>query len=336
MSQPENGYLLAARGLTKHFPIYRGIVLQRQVGAVRAVDQVDLTIMPGETLALVGESGSGKTTIGKLLIRVLRPTAGEIWFGGQDIAHLNDAALRPVRRRMQMVYQDPTSSLNPRRRVKDIIEDPLVIHKIGDAAQRASRVEELLHLVELPVEFAYRYPNALSGGQKQRVGIARALALNPAFIVLDEPTSALDVSVQAKIIALLKRLQAELGLTYLFITHDLRVVRNLATRVGVMYLGRIVEQAPTETLYANPAHPYTRALLSAIPALDEEELAAIPQKVPLQGEIPSAAHVPPGCAFHPRCPARFAPCDRVVPRESVVAEGHLVRCHLYDPEYAPA
>ncbi|GAB4568196.1 MAG: dipeptide ABC transporter ATP-binding protein [Anaerolineae bacterium] len=324
--------LVTTHRLSKHFPIVRGILIQRPVGYVRAVDEVDLTIYRGETLALVGESGSGKTTMGKLLIRVLRPTSGEIWFDGQEISQLDEDELRPIRRRMQMVYQDPTSSLNPRRRIKDILAEPLIIHGMKDGAARARRVAELLQLVELPEDFAYRYPGALSGGQKQRVGIARALALNPNFIVLDEPTSALDVSVQAKIIALLKRLQADLGLTYLFITHDLRVVRNLATRVAVMYLGKVVEQASVEALFANPQHPYTRALLSTIPALDEEELRVLPEKSPLRGEIPSAAHVPPGCPFHPRCPARFEPCDRELPEERETESGHLVRCHLYEPQ----
>lgn len=320
--------LIAARGIKKYFPITKG-VFRRAVGEVRAVDDVDLDIAPGETFALVGESGSGKTTLGKVLTRVWAPTAGEILFLGRDIAGLGEDALKPFRRQMQVVHQDPTSSLNPKKRIKDIIEDPLIIHGAGDARFRQRRVRELLDLVELPPDFLYRYPNAVSGGQKQRVGIARALALNPKLVVLDEPTSALDVSVQAKIIALLRRLQRELNLTYLFITHDLSLVRNLATRVGVMYLGRLVEIGPTERLFSEPRHPYTRSLLSAIPVVSDEELAMIPEKVHPKGEIPSPANAPSGCTFHPRCYQRLDVCDRVRPDLLELGVGQGVRCHLY-------
>lgn len=320
--------LISARGIKKYFPITKG-VLRRKVGEVRAVDDVDLVVTPGETFALVGESGSGKTTLGKVLTRVWEPTAGEILFQGRDIAGLGEDELKPFRRQMQVVHQDPTSSLNPKKRIKDIIEDPLIIHGVGDAHSRRRRVRELLDLVELRPDFLYRYPNALSGGQKQRVGIARALALSPKLVVLDEPTSALDVSVQAKIIALLRRLQRELNLTYLFITHDLSLVRNLATRVGVMYLGRLVELGPTERLFTEPHHPYTRSLLSAIPVVSEEELSMIPEKVQPIGEIPSPANAPTGCTFHPRCHQRLDVCDRALPSLQDLGSGRAVRCHLF-------
>ncbi|MBO8140647.1 MAG: ABC transporter ATP-binding protein [Firmicutes bacterium] len=320
--------LVVARGVKKYFPITRGLFRQ-QVGVVKAVDSVDIDIRPGETFALVGESGSGKTTLGKVLARLYEPTGGTILFDGQDITRLHEGELRRLRRQIQVVFQDPTSSLNPRRRVKEILEDPLVIHGFGDARQRAQRVQELLDLVELPREFLYRYPSHLSGGQKQRVGIARALALEPKFIVLDEPTSALDVSVQAKIVALLKRLQTQLGLTYLFITHDLSLVRNMADHVGVMYLGRLVEQGPARRIFERPEHPYTNALLSCIPTVDEEELALIPEKIPLTGETPSPARVPAGCPFHPRCPKVMDVC-RHIPPSFVALDGNLrVSCHLH-------
>jgi len=325
--------LVVARGVRKYFPITRGL-LQRQVGVVKAVESVDLEIPRGQTFALVGESGSGKTTLGRVLARLLEPTAGQIRIGGVDITRLDEGELRALRRQVQMVFQDPTSSLNPRRRVKDILEDPLIIHGYGDARARQRRVRELLDLVELPAEFMYRYPSHLSGGQKQRVGIARALALEPQFIILDEPTSALDVSVQAKIVALLKRLQAQLGLTYLFITHDLSLVRNVADQVGVMYLGRLVEQGPVERIFRHPEHPYTRALLSCIPTVYDEELSLIPEKVPLTGEIPSPAQAPSGCPFHPRCPQAMDVCRHAMPDPVTLDGGVLVRCHLFDKEGA--
>jgi oligopeptide transport system ATP-binding protein len=323
--------LLDARGLVKYFPVTSG-VLRRKVGDVKAVDGVSLTLEEGRTLALVGETGSGKTTLGRLLIRLLAPTGGRIAFDGRDITDLDEQSLRPVRRQMQMVFQNPASSLNPRRRVKDIIEEPLSIHGIGGPVTRLRQVGELLERVELPPkDFLFRYPHVLSGGQRQRVAIARALALHPRLVVLDEPTSALDVSVQAKIIALLRRLQRELRLTYLFISHDLSLVRNVAESVAVMYLGKIAEQAPVATLFRRPSHPYTRALLSAIPTVSDEEAALIPEKIVLRGEIPSPAHVPSGCAFHPRCYARIDGCDRIVPELIRVDEGHVARCILYDP-----
>lgn len=323
--------LLEAHGLVRYFPVTAGL-LRRKVGDVKAVDGVNLALEEGRTLALVGETGSGKTTVGRLLARLLQPTSGRIVFAGRDITDLGERELRPVRRQMQMVFQNPASSLNPRKRAKEIIEEPLVVHAVGTPVQRLRRVGELLERVELPPkDFLFRYPHALSGGQRQRVAIARALALHPKLIVLDEPTSALDVSVQAKIVALLRRLQRELKLTYLFISHDLSLVRNVADSIAVMYLGKIVELAPAETLFRRPSHPYTRALLSAIPTVSDEEAALIPEKIVLRGEIPSPARVPTGCAFHPRCYARVDGCDRIVPELIPVGDGHLVRCILYDP-----
>ena len=322
---------LAAHALVKYFPVTAGL-LRWKVGDVKAVDGVSLTLEEGRTLALVGETGSGKTTLGRLLIRLLAPTGGRIEFDGRDITKLGERDLRPVRAQMQMVFQNPASSLNPRRRVKDIIAEPLTVHGVGTPVQRLRMVGELLELVELPAkDFLFRYPHVLSGGQRQRVAIARALALHPKLIVLDEPTSALDVSVQAKIIALLRRLQREFKLTYLFISHDLSLVRNVAETVAVMYLGKIVELAPAETLFDRPSHPYTRALLSAIPTVSDEEAALIPEKIVLKGEIPSAARVPSGCAFHPRCYARIDGCDRIVPELISIGDGHLVRCILFEP-----
>jgi len=320
--------LIEIKGLKKYFPIMKG-VLSRKVGEVRAVDDVYLSIPKGQTYALVGESGSGKTTLGKTVCRIYAPTAGQILFQGRDIAGLPEDRLKPVRRSMQMVFQDPTSSLNSKRRIKEILEDPLIIHGVGDAARRIGRVRELLDLVELPRDFLYRHPGNLSGGQKQRVGIARALALEPELMVLDEPTAALDVSVQAKLMALLKRLQKELDLTYLFITHDLSLVRNVAVVVVVMYLGRVVERGVGAELYKNPRHPYTRALLSAIPIVDEAERQFVPEKIALRGEIPSPADAPPGCPFHPRCHERMERCSSLTPPEVSLAPGHLVACHLY-------
>jgi len=325
--------LLQAERVSKVFPLTVGL-LRRRVGEVHAVEDVTLAIRAGETLALVGESGSGKTTLAKVLIRLLAPTAGSICFEERDLTRLSEWALRPVRRQMQIVFQDPASSLNPRRRVKDIVAAPLEVHGIGTPRTRLRRAGELLERVELPPrDFMFRYPHALSGGQRQRVAIARALALEPRFLVLDEPTSALDVSVQAKIVGLLRRLQRDLSLTYLFISHDLSLVRNVADTIAVMYLGKVVEIAPTEELFRAPGHPYTRALLSTIPVVDDSEQALVPEKISLTGEIPSAARIPPGCAFHPRCYARVEGCDRIRPDLVETAPHHQVRCILYDPAH---
>jgi oligopeptide transport system ATP-binding protein len=321
--------LLRVEQLKKYFPITAG-VLGRQVGRVKAVDDVSFTVPEGQTSALVGESGSGKTTVGKTVIRLIRPTAGDILFDDTNISALGEGELKNWRRQMQMVFQDPSASLNPRRRVADIVATPLEVHGIGTRRERLARVRELLDLVELPEKYLYSYPHALSGGQKQRVAIARALALHPRFVVLDEPTSALDVSVQAKILALLARLQQELGLTYLLISHDLSVVKNFSDYVAVMYLGQIVEMAPTEKLFARPLHPYTRALLSAIPVVSEEELEVIPEHITLEGEIPSPADVPSGCAFHTRCYTIGDVCQvELLPPLVEVERDHKVRCHLF-------
>ena len=299
--------ILEVKNLKKYFPIYKGL-LRKKTGEVKAVDDISLSIKKGETVAVVGESGSGKTTFARTLMRFIEPTEGVISFDGQDITSINLNTLKKLRQDMQMVHQDPSSSLNPRKRIKDILAEPLIIHNVGDRKSREKRVRELINIVELPEEFLYRFPHSLSGGQKQRIGIARALALNPKFIVLDEPTSALDVSVQAKIIALLKRLQKEFNLTYLFITHDLSLVRNIADTVYVMYLGSVVERADVETLYTNPRHPYTQSLLSSIPVVSDDEYYMLPKKIPLKGEIPNPSQMPSGCKFHTRCPFKEDIC----------------------------
>jgi oligopeptide/dipeptide ABC transporter ATP-binding protein len=319
-------YILEAKNIKQYFPIYKGL-LKRKVGEVRAVDDITISVPKGKTMAIVGESGSGKTTLAKTIMRFIEPTEGTILFDGRDITNSSDKEVKKMRQDMQMVHQDPSSSLNPRKRIKDILEEPLIIHNIGDRKYRHDRVRELINIVELPEDYLYRFPHSLSGGQKQRIGIARALALNPKFIVLDEPTSALDVSVQAKIITLLKRLQKEFNLTYFFITHDLSLVRNIADTVGVMYLGSIVEYSDVETLYTNPRNPYTQSLLSSIPVVSEDEQSMLPEKIPLKGEIPSPSNMPSGCKFHTRCPFKEDIC--LTPPDLFETEdGAFVRCHL--------
>jgi len=321
-------FLMKTEGLCKYFFRDSGL-LGRGQEVIKAVDTADLEVKHGETLALVGESGSGKTTLGKTMIRIYTPTKGKIWFEGEEIPSVDSNRLRHYRRSMQMVFQDPTSALNPRKTVLDIISLPLRIYEDLSRKERRERVLELLEMVELPADFLYRYPHALSGGQKQRVGIARALALNPKLIVLDEPTSALDVSVQAKILALLERLRRQFHLTYMYISHDLSVVKNISDRTAVMYLGQIMENALTDDLFKSPRHPYTRALLSAIPIISVEEQKVIPEEITLVGEIPSPLEVPPGCNFVSRCQEKMDTCHVQKPPFVEIGGDHYVRCHLY-------
>ncbi|MBI3942581.1 MAG: ATP-binding cassette domain-containing protein [Chloroflexi bacterium] len=319
--------LLEIRNMRKYFPITQGIIIQRHVGDIKAVDGVNLTIKAGETLGLVGESGCGKSTLGRTVLQLYRATEGQVIFGGVDLSALKGEQLRKMRRRMQMIFQDPYASLNPRMTVGDIVGEPLEVHNIAKGPEKKERVQELLKVVGLNPYFVNRYPHEFSGGQRQRIGVARALAVNPDFIVCDEPVSALDVSIQAQIINLLEDLQQQFGLTYLFIAHDLAVVRHIADRVAVMYLGKIMEMATRDELYENPLHPYTQALLSAIPIPDpvvEEKR----QRVILTGDVPSPAKPPSGCVFHTRCPiADKDVCVRLVPEFYDRGNGHYVACH---------
>ena len=317
--------LLEVEGLAKHYPMRRGLVLARTVGNVRAVDGIGFKLFRGETLALVGESGCGKSTTARLVLRLIDPTAGTVHFEGQDITEMGGDPLRKLRRRMQIVFQDPFASLNPRMTVGEILEEPLVVHRVGDRAARRSRVAELLALVGLAPYHASRYPHEFSGGQRQRIGIARALAVEPALVVCDEPVSALDVSIQAQVVNLLKDLQTRLGLSYLFIAHDLAVVKHVADRVAVMYLGRIVEIGPKDRVFANPRHPYTRVLLSAIPRPDPHRRLA--RQVP-GGDVPSPADIPPGCRFHTRCSFAIDRCRVEDPALHAVEDAHFSACHL--------
>jgi oligopeptide/dipeptide ABC transporter ATP-binding protein len=319
--------LLEVRNLVKHFPVGGGLFGQRR-GLVRAVDDVSFVIRRGETLGLVGESGCGKTTTGRCILMLERPTSGQILFEGRDLTALDDAGLRGVRRRIQVIFQDPYSSLNPRMTVGQMIAEPLAVHGIvPDRAARATRVRDLLTHVGLLPQHAHRYPHELSGGQRQRVGIARALAMEPSLIICDEPVSALDVSIQAQIINLLEDLQAEFGLTYLFIAHDLSVVRHISDRVAVMYLGKIAEIADRKPLYDDPLHPYTRALLAAVP-IPDPELEQRRERVVLGGEVPSPLNPPSGCVFHPRCPIAIDRCPREVPALREVKPGQWAACIL--------
>jgi oligopeptide/dipeptide ABC transporter ATP-binding protein len=321
---PENGKetFIEVRNLKKHFPIMRGI-FRRQVGAVKAVDGVSFDIYKGETLGLVGESGCGKSTTGRSILQLLTPTDGEVHFKGQDLTKLGQNELRKARRHMQMIFQDPYASLNPRMTVGNIISEPLEIHNIGSANSRKERVKELLKIVGLNPYFINRYPHEFSGGQRQRIGVARALATNPDFIVADEPISALDVSIQAQVVNLLQDLKEELGLTLLFIAHDLGVVEYISDRVIVMYLGKVMEIAPAKELYANPVHPYTEALLSAIPIPDP---TVVRDRVILQGDIPSPINPPSGCVFRTRCPIAIDECAKVDPPLEEVSPGHFKAC----------
>jgi oligopeptide/dipeptide ABC transporter ATP-binding protein len=318
--------LIEATGVTKHFPIRTGGILHRRSIPLRAVDGADLTIQPGETLGLVGESGCGKSTLGRLLIRLIPATSGGILFDGTDIMGLDTAALRVTRRAMQIIFQDPYGALNPRMNVEDIIAEPLVIQGTGAAARR-SQVNEMLSMVGLPARARQRFPHEFSGGQRQRIGIARALITRPRFVVCDEPVSALDVSVQAQIVNLLVDLRAELGLTYLFIAHDLAVVKHISNRIAVMYLGKIVELADREVLHAAPRHPYTRALIAAVPAMHPSQRRRGETRR-LAGDIPSALHPPPGCRFHTRCPLAIELCRVAEPATTEPSPGHFVACHV--------
>ncbi len=327
MSENSNEVLLQVDNLVKHFPIKRGIIVRKEIGRVHAVDGVSFNIKRGETLGLVGESGCGKSTTGRTILQLYRPTSGSVVLDGVDLVKVDKGGLQKMRRVMQMIFQDPYSSLNPRMTVGDLVGEPFAIHNIAKGKEAEERIAELLKLVGLNPSFINRYPHEFSGGQRQRIGVARALALNPSFIVCDEPISALDVSIQAQIVNLLEDLQAKLGLTYLFIAHDLSMVRHISDRIAVMYLGIVVELSDRDELFEVPLHPYTQALISAVPVPDpviEEKR----QRIILEGDVPSPVHVPPGCRFHPRCPYAVDRCKVEVPEWRELRPSHWVACHL--------
>jgi peptide/nickel transport system ATP-binding protein len=322
-----NGDLVQIENLKVYFPIKSGIVLDRHIGDIRAVDDVTLAIARGETVGLVGESGCGKSTVGRTILRLYEPSEGRVVFDGQDITHLGERELRPLRRRMQMIFQDPFSSLNPRHSVGRIVGEPLRVHGLSRGKEAGKRVSELLEIVGLPRDAVSRYPHEFSGGQRQRIGLARSLALNPDFIVCDEPVSALDVSIQAQIMNLLESLQRDFDLTYLFIAHDLAVVRHISDRIAVMYLGTIVEISPAEELYENPLHPYTISLLSAVP-IPDPDVEHERETILLAGDLPSPANPPQGCRFHTRCPyVQETRCRDEVPPLRKLESGHFAACH---------
>ncbi|MDM5297510.1 dipeptide ABC transporter ATP-binding protein [Bacillus pumilus] len=326
---PEKDIILELRNIQKHFPIKAGI-LQQKVGAVKAVDGIDLKIYQGETLGIVGESGCGKSTLGRTMIRLYQPTDGQILFKGQDISHVSESKLRQsTRKNIQMVFQDPFASLNPRKTLRSIIKEPYKTHHLHSLKERNEKVEQLLSKVGLHPSFANRYPHEFSGGQRQRIGIARALAMNPEMIIADEPVSALDVSIQAQVINLMEELQEEFDLTYLFISHDLSVVRHISDRVGVMYLGKMMELADKHSLYDDPLHPYTQALLSSVP-ITRKKGQVKRERIILQGDLPSPANPPKGCVFHTRCPQAKQICKEKVPEFQELRTNHFVACHLYD------
>jgi oligopeptide/dipeptide ABC transporter ATP-binding protein len=320
--------ILRVERLKMYFPVLGGI-FKRKVGEIMAVDDISFSVRSGETFALVGESGSGKTTTGRTIVRLLQPTSGHIWFGGEDISRIEEKDLKRIRVRMQMVFQDPTSSLNPRKTVKDTLTEPLKIHKLVPTVERPKKTLELLNIVQLGEDYLYRYPHELSGGEKQRLCIARALAVNPDFLVLDEPTSSLDVSVQAKVISLLRGLQKNMGLTFLYISHDIVLIKNIANDVGVMYFGKMVETGPTGELFGNPVHPYTKTLLSAVPLVEDGvRLPQTAEAVGVEAESVSLSRIPPGCRFYPRCSLRKDICKESLPELGEVSNNHWVACHL--------
>ncbi len=330
MTDQQREVILRVEGLKKYFPVRRG-VFQRHVGNVRAVDDVSFDVYRGETLGLVGESGCGKTTTGRTIIRLYEPTDGQVYFEDVDLASIKGSQLRQMRRKMQMIFQDPYASLSPRMSVLGIVGEPLEVHRVAAGAERQERVAELLQLVGLNPAHMKRYPHEFSGGQRQRIGLARSLALNPDLIICDEPISALDVSIQAQVVNLLEELQEKLGLTYIFIAHDLSMVRHISNRVAVMYLGKIVELTDRDELYGNPLHPYTQALLSAVPVPDpivEEQR----QRIILEGDLPSPAHPPEGCNFNTRCPVAMEQCFEMEPEFIEVEKGHFCACHRVQPE----
>jgi oligopeptide transport system ATP-binding protein len=318
--------LVVTENLTREFPAGSEGLLSRRHLTVKAVEGVNLAIEPGETMGLVGESGSGKSTLGRLILRLLEPTSGRVMFEGRDLSTLGRRELRRLRREMQIVFQDPYASLNPRMRVGTIVGEGIDIHHLARGREKQDRLVQLLRMVGLEADALSRYPHEFSGGQRQRIGIARALAVNPRFVVLDEPVSALDVSIQAQIINLLQDLQEQLNLTYLFIAHDLRVVEHISRRVAIMYLGKIVELGASEEIYSNPRHPYTRALLSAVPSLDPLTKS---EQIRLPGELPSPVNPPSGCSFHPRCLYAREVCSKVTPPLEAGATGHAVACHVF-------
>lgn len=322
----QNDILLDVKDLRMHFPVTAGFLIQRKVADNKAVDGVTFDIKRGETLGLVGESGCGKSTTGRAILQLYKPTSGEVIFNGHDLTKQHGKELRANRRKMQMVFQDPYASLNPRMSVRDIISEPLVIHGLGNATERRERVTELMRVVGLNPYYASRYPHEFSGGQRQRIGIARSLAVSPDFIVCDEPVSALDVSIQAQVINLLEELQEQFGLTYLFIAHDLAVVRHISDRVGVMYLGKMMELAGRNEIYDNPLHPYTKALLSAVP-IPDPALERKRERIILTGDVPSSLRPPKGCVFHTRCPIAGEECRVEIPEWREAEPGHWVACH---------
>ncbi len=327
--------LLEVRDLRKFFPIHSKGLMRRQVATVKAVNDISFTLRPGETLGLVGESGCGKTTCARTILRALDPTSGKVLFNSQagmvDLASLTERQLKPLRTEMQMIFQDPFSSLNPRMCIENIVGEPLIIHKLARGRERTDRVAEMLRMVGLKPEHMRRYPHEFSGGQRQRIGIARALIMRPSLVVADEAVSALDVSVQAQVINLLADLQEQLHLTYIFVAHDLSVVRHIADRVAVMYAGRIVELAPTRAIFESPQHPYTKALISAVPMPDPDDR----MNFHLGGEVADPANLPAGCSFHPRCPNRFEPCDKQRPELLETSDNRRAACHLFAEKTEP-